>query len=361
MLRKEAAFSNSDRRCRRGFTLVELLVVVTIIGILIMLLLPAVQAAREAARRAQCANNIKELALASLNYETQHQYFPPSLYFRSGYDAATDSTHLSNWVICILPFLEQQPLYDSFNLSVPISNSANREARGTNLPVMRCPSDKGGRLKFTYSGHGDNWARGNYGSNGSLDWCDDWTAANYGAGPDKPAWTNRWYKGVMGANAALGTSEVYDGTSNTILLAELRSGISQYDPRGTWALNMCGASSIWMMGSGSDDNGPNFCAPGADNIHSGMCTDLKNDMGITAALAECFSCSGAGSNQAVPRSCHDNGVHTAFVDGSVHYISNYIETGTVAPGYNTPTSSTFLTWQRICASQDGQAVNSAKY
>lgn len=232
---------------------------------------------------------------------------------------------------------------------------------------MRCPSDKGGRLPFNFSNKyadGDNWARGNYGANGSL----LGGSGGGGMGPTKFGWTNRWYRGVMGANVAASASDIYDGTSNTILLAELRAGVSQYDPRGTWALNMCGASSIWQMGS-DDSNGPNHCAVGADNFGSKtMCDDTKADMGTTNALAECMSCCAGCGGQATTRSCHPDGVYTAFADGSVHFISNYIERGTLwaiwpdaTTGVNPLNTGNFLTWQRLCASQDGLTLDAVKY
>jgi len=126
-------------RSQDGFTLVELLVVITIIGLLIALLLPAVQSAREAARQAQCSNHVKQLGLACANYESQNGCFPPSSSFPKGTDPGDSRTHRRNWVIAVLPFLEQQALYDSFDLSVPINDSSNRTARGTDLPVMKCP------------------------------------------------------------------------------------------------------------------------------------------------------------------------------------------------------------------------------
>src|SRR5882757_3213715 len=99
-----------DRR-RRAFTLVELLVVIGIIGILVALLLPAVQAAREAGRRMQCNNNLKQLALAVLNYESAHHVFPPSSLWRTTDSATPDNAasnkYSENWVILVLPFLEE--------------------------------------------------------------------------------------------------------------------------------------------------------------------------------------------------------------------------------------------------------------
>src|SRR5688572_33378723 len=165
---------------RAAFTLVELLVVIAIIGVLVALLLPAVQAAREAARRAQCQSNIKNVSLALLNYESSKKDFPVGMSF----DAALYRTKVQNqlkeygpnWVIYTLPFLEQQALYSAFNLKLPINNDGagvnptdtrNHTARGAPIQVLLCPSDAynqvpyDGKIVF----HAANCARGNYMAN----------------------------------------------------------------------------------------------------------------------------------------------------------------------------------------------------
>src|SRR5262245_7122754 len=109
---------------RRGFTLIELLVVIAIIGVLIALLLPAVQAAREAARRAQCTNNLKQMGLALANYETGNGSFPPGAI---GYGSGSniDCNHPRNHTMfaLILPYMEMKPLYDAINFSVPAADT----------------------------------------------------------------------------------------------------------------------------------------------------------------------------------------------------------------------------------------------
>ncbi len=122
-----------------GFTLVELLVVITIIGILISLLLPAVQAAREAARRAQCSNNLKQIGLALHNYHSAVSTLPPG-----GLHSGTGNTRpeaLINWAIAILPFLEQNALFDQYNSNVYNSHEDNLPVLKTPVAVMACPSD----------------------------------------------------------------------------------------------------------------------------------------------------------------------------------------------------------------------------
>lgn len=120
------------KRKRSAFTLVELLVVIAIIGILVALLLPAVQAAREAARRMQCSNNLKQLALGLHNYEGTYKTFPP---------AGIDTNQMA-WSVMMLPFIEQQPLFDKFNFAAGAWNAHNRIAvvQGVMIQVYRCPS-----------------------------------------------------------------------------------------------------------------------------------------------------------------------------------------------------------------------------
>ncbi len=337
----------------RGFTLVELLVVITIIGILIGLLLPAVQSAREAARRLQCSNNLKQLGLAVLNYESQHMIFPPSATFRAT-NVDTSREHWPNWVILVLPFVEQQALYDSFKPGVAISSSENRDARGAVLPMMLCPSDGGGRkAMFGNSSEGDNWARGNYGANASLGaYSTSWRPA---AGPTSERWLSAYSRGIMGANASVTMAEIRDGSSNTILLGELRTGLAAVDRRGVWALGGPGSSSLWMHGS-DDAIGPNPCNGGSDNILG--CADIITAVGAETLARECMGCcSGCSSTQGAPRSLHNGGISVCLADGSVRFISNFVEKGTswdIDP-------NDFGIWQRLCASADGMVIDGSKY
>src|ERR1700676_4590019 len=154
--------------------------------------MPAVQAAREAARRLQCANNIKQLGLALNTYHTSWRKFPPSSVWKvsgafsvANINQANSAQLFENWVILILPQLDQAPLANTFDLTQPITsntpNSAvatknNQTARGTNLAVMLCPSDTYNRSVFNgstspsgqTSNFADGWARGDYGANASL-------------------------------------------------------------------------------------------------------------------------------------------------------------------------------------------------
>jgi prepilin-type N-terminal cleavage/methylation domain-containing protein len=163
-------------RNKRGFTLVELLVVIAIIGILIALLLPAVQAARETARRSQCSNNLKQLALGVHNFESARKHFPPAGrgYSWCGPHAANAGDPVvinSNGMVDMLPYLEQQAVYDRFNRKETFAVTAGTQLRTTGTPtsdpatngnaavaqtvlsIFNCPTETIGVLERTLTGN----------------------------------------------------------------------------------------------------------------------------------------------------------------------------------------------------------------
>lgn len=134
---KSSRYSKSLRPC--GFTLVELLVVIAIIGVLVSLLLPAVQAAREAARRIQCSSNLKQLGLAALNYESARGELPPGGVGTSA-QHKNFATQYTNWAIELLPYVEQQSLFDLYDQDMPNTHANNFPILKSRLPIQECPS-----------------------------------------------------------------------------------------------------------------------------------------------------------------------------------------------------------------------------
>lgn len=210
------------RKQINGFTLIELLVVIAIIAILIALLLPAVQQAREAARRSQCKNNLKQIGLALHNYHDVHSVFPPGWVGRqpTGYsDANYCNTmgidHQAPWTVMVLPFLDQGPLYNTFNLSRPFSDGTN----GTQAPngplvkrvsVYQCPSNPASsqwELHLDYMGV----MGGKTAAAGSPD-------CTVSGQPDRIFARN----GILYHNSRIGFRDLVDGSSNIFLVGESR-------------------------------------------------------------------------------------------------------------------------------------------
>lgn len=343
----------------RGFTLVELLVVIAIIALLIALLIPGVQSAPETARRIQCHNNMKQLGLALHAYHTSNGAFPPAITTQGTSSPVSHRGDIwAGWTITVLPFLEQQSLFDAFDLSQPINADVNRSARSTTVSVMRCPSEP--NASPACSRAGGDWARGNYGANiGMLG--PQQTLANEAAGT--PTSQNLWIptmRGVMGANEALTIAQIRDGTSNTMLVLELRSGLAPPDIRGTWAMGQCGASSVCVYGSNVNSAipGRNVCAWDADDQN--MAAEVNVAVGEDRALRECMRLHTSHNWQSFPRSSHASGIVVGFADGSVHYISDYIESAGNLGGCGPRgacDSTRYLTWQRLIVSGDGQPVD----
>ncbi len=243
-------------RVRRGFTLIELLVVIAIIGVLIGLLLPAVQAAREAARRMQCTNNLKQIGLAMANYESALGVFPPAYvgnprlsgtaYGISYPDGNMNTLPGFAWGSLILPYLEQNPIYSSFNMNLPCWSPENSTGAVTKISAFLCASATGGEEGFVlhrYS-NGDHQAPDDAGEfNPAIKFGHSHFVTN--AGINQPWGRRTQYSsdfdvaqpmpspapssvinGPFYRNSRIKIADVTDGTSNTIFLGERSSKLA---------------------------------------------------------------------------------------------------------------------------------------
>ncbi len=394
---------------RRAFTLVELLVVIAIIGILIALLLPAIQAARASARRAECKSNLRNIGIGLLNYHDAHKRFPPSAVWDarrsldgSGaneglIDSGTPHAKLrETWAIVILPYIEQESTYDAFDLDKYVTDttprgandaSTNALAHATRIDTLLCPEDSANNRQMLMgssgggglSALGDYWGRSNYAANGGL--ClsgydgpldsnrrsvppaSEWTPKRRsGRFKDARPWFHKWCRGVMGANDGLKIEDIGDGTASTVLVAEIRAGITEFDLRGTWALAGAGASALWGHGLWGDANGPNATtSAAADDIWG--CSQIRAAFGQGPSGAKTLKdlgmpCYNGSNSQATSRSMHEGGIQALFCDGSVHFISNGIELGGAARSGvpNQPKGKYLGAWDRMMLSNDGLPV-----
>lgn len=196
---------------RRAFTLIELLVVITIIAILIGLLLPAVQQAREAARRTECRNQLKQFGLALHNYAETHSTLPPGYLYRPDVSTSPVSNAAGfGWGAMVLPFLDQGPLYHRFDWNVPLHAAANQSVREQRLRLFHCPSDPVTPNGFVEMGPvPEKYAMASY-------------AANFGP-PDLDA-VQEQRDGLFSRNSRTRFADVTDGLSQTLMVGERQNG-----------------------------------------------------------------------------------------------------------------------------------------
>jgi len=327
---------------RRAFTLVELLVVIAIIGALIALLLPAVQAAREAGRRAQCANNQRQLGLAVLNYEQSHSRLPAAGEFGPFSEAVRYTSGVyhffvdvrsgpnRSWVVNLLPYIEQQSLFSQFDRSKRVTENPSRPQLQQPASLL-CPSDDAsGRIyqaRYETDGEITPFAKANY------------------AAFTSPFHTNDI--DTLGAMRLYGQElrEVTDGTSCTSLISEVRTRDHENDQRGAWALPWSGATLLafdahpgWYPVSSTklDKSRDNFefteSSLGATQPPNGKNPDVLYECpDLAGEQVEKMPCTvNALYMSAAPRSNHLGGVNTVFLDGSVHFFSDGIDEATMA-------------------------------
>jgi len=299
--------------CRRdGFTLVELLVVIAIIGILIALLLPAVQSAREAARRAQCQNNLKQIGLAVHNYESAHKAFPAGNY---------QSVH-GTWLVGLLPYVEQEALFDKYvdfgcyygypTTSIRYGSSQNLPVTRTQLSVYTCPSDTVTASPDRYRGITFHNYMGNYG-NTTRGRISPFRGLTFGKAPFIEVMGPGIYSGYIDFDGrypqVVKFKDVGDGLSKTLLFSETVQGRG-YDLRGfAWWGGACHFETFLP---------PNASDPDVTE-GSGWCDNT------VPANPPCVGRSGKSNPECLAaRSRHPGGVMTCFCDGSCEFISDTI-------------------------------------
>ncbi|QDT31510.1 DUF1559 domain-containing protein [Thalassoglobus polymorphus] len=210
----------SIRKRSKGFTLIELLVVIAIIAILVALLLPAVQQAREAARRSQCKNNLKQLGIAMHNYHDTHGIFPPSPVCGPIDPQGNNKETWSAWsgIGMLLPYIDQAPLYNqanfdyNWNRNDSARNLTNETIQRTIITPLNCPSDPGASKRYTAS-------------MSPVSYCfSAGPASTWSVGPIKP--------GIVTFRTGTRMRDITDGTTNTIMMAEAQIGLNngQWDP-----------------------------------------------------------------------------------------------------------------------------------
>jgi prepilin-type N-terminal cleavage/methylation domain-containing protein len=263
---------------RSGFTLIELLVVIAIIAVLIALLLPAVQQAREAARRAQCKNNLCQLGLAIHNYEMAHDVFPPGSVNPTGPIRSEPSGYHMSWAVQVLPYLEQQNAFHTIDFSVGVYDVKNEAARKLTIGTYICPSDFRPALDRNVAG--TNYA---------------------GVHHDAEAPIDHDNHGTFVLNLAVPIDSITDGTSNTLFVGEKSL---QSDALG------------WMSGTRAT----------LRNVGAKINHNL-------AGLRNQFPFDGTGPNSAPVTaeyvggfsSYHTGGAHFLVGDGAIRFVNENIE------------------------------------
>lgn len=284
------------RSSRRGFTLIELLVVIAIIAVLIALLLPAVQQAREAARRTQCKNNLKQIGLAMHNYHDQCNTFP--------YGCLNVGTYHTRdtWMQQILPMIDQAPLYTSYqaDMSQWVMDVVPA-VRDKTLSALQCPSDPSSPAKGAAGGtrSGGDGFQGNYVV------CVGKTQ-NHVGNPDNG--------GLFSWNSRNGLKSCIDGSSNTILASEVM--IRGAANTGGWGEG----GGYWGGGEGGGFGFTTMYPP-----NSSVADQVYTCKSLTWPNAPCQSQNNYDTQRILARSYHTGGVHTTMADGAVRFISNNID------------------------------------
>ena len=288
----------------RGFTLIELLVVIAIIAVLIALLLPAVQQAREAARRSQCKNNLKQLGLAMHNYHDSFKLFPPGQFNYLGADMSpAGGTARSCWMQQLLPYMDQAPLYNRFAVSIAAGAGAySWNGHEIVIPGLNCPSDPVSGKVITAGATTPVASQGFHGNYVMCGHNDVYPADGVNGG-------TTGMNGMFFPLSKISLRDVTDGSSNTAMGSEiiLTVDTASHDLRGRYYNSWQGNNLF------STFQPPNTTL----GDRSSYC--------INSVQAPCAS---SGSNVQYARSLHTGGVHVLMGDGAVRFVSSNIDTTT---------------------------------
>jgi prepilin-type N-terminal cleavage/methylation domain-containing protein/prepilin-type processing-associated H-X9-DG protein len=314
---------------RRGFTLIELLVVIAIIAILVALLLPAVQQAREAARRAQCKNNLKQIGIALHNYHDSHRVFPPGYVDLNGNPNSTPDNDLGpgwGWATFLLPGMDQGNAYDQINFNLGVGLGTNAIVSQTALPMFQCPTDG---LQDAFPVYDSSFttpittvAHSNYvGCNGWVE-CFSGAGGNPQPGPGADGLSGTFGRagvGIFYRNSKNSAANVKDGLSNTIFVGERSSNHSPSTWTGAVTGGRCPA---WMA----------VLPPSPYSAPPGPPYD-NADFGEALILAHCNATHLPNADFPVfdpdtYYSFHTGGAQFLFGDGSVHFISSFVNGAT---------------------------------